>query len=107
MKRAVNGSGCPGRFSTGQSRVSSIADSGVDQSTVALGIHDTLKRRAHETARLCWSRYVDILLDEHERGRRDHSMGLCGAVLSLAPERQYYQSLTQVRLRGQYRDALV
>lgn len=35
------------------------------------------------------SRYVDVLLDEHERGRRDHSMGLWALVMLELWHRQF------------------
>jgi asparagine synthase (glutamine-hydrolysing) len=35
------------------------------------------------------SRYVDVLLDEHERGRRDHSMGLWSLVMLELWHRQF------------------
>ena len=35
------------------------------------------------------SRYVDVLLEEHERGRRDHSMGLWALVMLELWHRQF------------------
>lgn len=46
------------------------------------------------------SRYVDVLLDEHERGRRDHSMGLWALVMLELWHRQFVDS-TEHRLKAQ------
>ena len=39
------------------------------------------------------TRYVDVLLDEHERGRRDHSMGLWALVMLELWHRQFVDAL--------------
>ncbi len=39
------------------------------------------------------SRYVEVLLDEHERGRRDHSMGLWALVMLELWHRQFVDAV--------------
>jgi asparagine synthase (glutamine-hydrolysing) len=52
-------------------------------------IRDTLSDTRTRQRGYVDSRYVDVLLDEHERGRRDHSMGLWALVMLELWHRQF------------------
>jgi asparagine synthase (glutamine-hydrolysing) len=52
-------------------------------------IRDTLSDARTRQRGYVDSRYVDVLLDEHERGRRDHSMGLWALVMLELWHRQF------------------
>ena len=52
-------------------------------------IRDTLSDARTRQRGYVDSRYVDVLLDEHERGRRDHSMALWSLVMLELWHRQF------------------
>lgn len=64
-------------------------------------IRDTLSDARTRQRGYVDSRYVDVLLDEHERGRRDHSMGLWSLVMLELWHRQFLDEPATRRTEAQ------
>ena len=55
-------------------------------------LRDTLREPRTRQRGYVESRYLDVLLDEHERGRRDHSMSLWALLMLELWHRQFFDS---------------
>ncbi len=67
-------------------------------------IRETLMDRRTRQRGYVEPRYVDLLLDEHERGRRDHSSGLWALLMLELWHRQFADSGTTASVRDAARD---